>query len=505
MLFPVSQLLQNKELVLTVKKDTKVRDALSLMVKNDFSQLPIIDESGELTGIITEQSIISTYFHTAGTVSILELGVDNCQAKAYTLAEDRDVFEALDMLKNAYAIIIVNEKKPIGILTAYDTTHFFRDLSEGLILVEDIEVTLRQYIESVFVTENSMQAALLQAFRPDRQDPTRPAKEYDELSFGDHLQLITTEHNWEKFAPYLEPKDMFLQLMNQVGQIRNQLAHFRGRIEPLQYDALTRSRDWLSSRAKPAGVGAKEIHKSDLNIEKPKDGEGKYSRLQEWLHEQREADETRIRINFEEIEEILQYSLPPSAREHRSWWANDFSTHVQAVAWLSSGWLVDDVDLEKGEVIFRQSALALYPQFFAAMLNQLKEKRPGLTKVNKVLLQNWITMSSGKTGLSFNWSLPREGVGGGALRVELYIDVGDKTKNKEIFDLLRAKEKDIESQIGIPLNWERLNDKKASWISIFIPFRLATAAPEEIRRAQSWGVDTMLKFMDTLTPHIKSL
>ncbi len=53
MLFPVSQLFLNKEPILTIRRDTKVRDALSLMVKNDYSQLPIVDASGDLLGLVT--------------------------------------------------------------------------------------------------------------------------------------------------------------------------------------------------------------------------------------------------------------------------------------------------------------------------------------------------------------------------------------------------------------------------------------------------------------------
>ena len=55
MLFPVSQLLENKEDILTIPKGTKVREALSLMVENDFSQLPIVDDNGKLVGIATEK------------------------------------------------------------------------------------------------------------------------------------------------------------------------------------------------------------------------------------------------------------------------------------------------------------------------------------------------------------------------------------------------------------------------------------------------------------------
>ncbi len=226
--------------------------------------------------------------------------------------------------------------------------------------------------------------------------------------------------------------------------------------------------------------------------------------MQKWLEEQKEAGETNLRIGFDEIEEILQDSLPPSAKTHRSWWDNDYSTHVQSLAWLNSGWLVDDADLDKREVVFRQSVSALYPQFFNTMLELLKEKRPGLTST-RPSTKNWLSLGAGRTGFSFGWSLPREGVGGGALRVELYIDVGDKKRNKKFFESLKTRSKEIESQIGLSLKWDKLEERRASRISALIPFRLAIATPEDVEEAQSWGLATMLKFIDVIQPLLKEL
>jgi hypothetical protein len=89
--------------------------------------------------------------------------------------------------------------------------------------------------------------------------------------------------------------------------------------------------------------------------------------------------------------------------------------------------------------------------------------------------------------------------------VELYIDVGDKGRNKEFFETLKNHEREIETQIGIQLRWESLEDRRASRISALIPFRLAKATPEEIEAAQAWGVNTMLKFIDAFTPFVRSL
>ncbi|MBP1804681.1 DUF7662 domain-containing protein [Rubellimicrobium aerolatum] len=60
------------------------------------------------------------------------------------------------------------------------------------------------------------------------------------------------------------------------------------------------------------------------------------------------------RLSFTEIEEILGFALPPSAREHGPWWAND-RTHTQAKAWLSIGWETAEWDITSERVTFRRA------------------------------------------------------------------------------------------------------------------------------------------------------
>jgi hypothetical protein len=61
------------------------------------------------------------------------------------------------------------------------------------------------------------------------------------------------------------------------------------------------------------------------------------------------------RTTFREIETILGASLPPSARTHRPWWANDEGPNrVQAHAWLRAGWQTADVDMARERVTFER-------------------------------------------------------------------------------------------------------------------------------------------------------
>lgn len=51
-------------------------------------------------------------------------------------------------------------------------------------------------------------------------------------------------------------------------------------------------------------------------------------------------------LAFDTITEVMGAPLPKSAYDHRAWWANTES-HSQALAWISAGWKVDGVDLDK--------------------------------------------------------------------------------------------------------------------------------------------------------------
>ena len=217
------------------------------------------------------------------------------------------------------------------------------------------------------------------------------------------------------------------------------------------------------------------------------------------LEEATQGGETRVTLSYERIEQILGAALPETARRERPWWANTFG-NPQAKAWLRAGWLVDGVDMEHEQVSFRLSKKAHYPGFIAELLGGLKAQRPGVTTARKVSLQNWFAFSAGTPGFEFVWTFPRDPV----LRVELYIDSGIKMENEAVYDALLAQRIDIEQAVGVSLEWERLDEHRASRISACRPFDMTTQmdAREDVIE---WGVDTMIRFVDVLRPLLGGL
>jgi hypothetical protein len=65
--------------------------------------------------------------------------------------------------------------------------------------------------------------------------------------------------------------------------------------------------------------------------------------------------EDRTRLSFAEIERVLRFSLPNSARRYAPWWANTGGSHIQADAWISAGWRTAQVDVAGEQVTFERS------------------------------------------------------------------------------------------------------------------------------------------------------
>ena len=81
---------------------------------------------------------------------------------------------------------------------------------------------------------------------------------------------------------------------------------------------------------------------------------GKYGKLYADL---RSLQNPEWRASFREIETVLGFELPPSARLHRPWWGNQKggNGHSHALAWSVAGWETADVDMESETLLFRRA------------------------------------------------------------------------------------------------------------------------------------------------------
>jgi hypothetical protein len=112
---------------------------------------------------------------------------------------------------------------------------------------------------------------------------------------------------------------------------------------------------------------------------------------------------------------------------------------------------------------------------------------------------HWISAGAGRSGLAYGYVVLMNSV-----LIEFYIDTGDKNKNKKIFDDLFKKKQQIESDYGEALEWQRLNDKRASRISKVVEQK-GLKSEDDWPVLQDKMIDAMIRFEKALSKHVKTL
>lgn len=161
---------------------------------------------------------------------------------------------------------------------------------------------------------------------------------------------------------------------------------------------------------------------------------------------------------------------------------------------VGPGESVDEIGDAKKEIAERY---VLRQRFWKGLLDLARQKSKLHASVSPSQY-SWIGAGSGKSGISFNYSTRQHDA-----KVELYIDRGkdSEQENKLIFDFLAKHKEEIESAFVESLNWERLNNRRASRISYLID---AGGYRDEERWDEIYElmVDAMVRLEKSLKPFI---
>ena len=140
-------------------------------------------------------------------------------------------------------------------------------------------------------------------------------------------------------------------------------------------------------------------------------------------------------------------------------------------------------------------------RFWTGLLDYAKSK----TKLHTGLSPseyNWVGTGAGFRGLGYNYVLTKH-----AATVELYIDRGKEAEkeNKAIFDQLLAAKDEIERAFGEPLDWQRLEDRRACRICKRITLGGWRDDPAKWPDVYAAMVDAMIRLEKAMKPHVQHL
>lgn len=140
-----------------------------------------------------------------------------------------------------------------------------------------------------------------------------------------------------------------------------------------------------------------------------------------------------------------------------------------------------------------------YQRFFQGLIDELRTTHR-FTQARKAMPNGWYAFTSRVRGVKYSFAFS----GGGRAQAEAYIDRGDATWNKWLFDELFAQRDILEAEFGEPLVWERLDHRRASRIACKRPGSIEDP-PETLTEIENWAIDRLLRFKEVFGPRLEIL
>lgn len=201
----------NREPV-SVHSNTKLKQAATTMLMNDFSQLPVID-GGTLKGMISWRTIGSRLAREGEGDEVRYF-----MEKASEIPADESMFKAIEsIVQNGY-ILVRSKGKIAGIVTTHDLATQFRQLIEPYLLLAEIENQIRNILTSKLTLDELKES----------KDPTAAEREIAgiaDLSFGEYMRIFQNPDRWERIGLPIDRK-CFTDKLGEIRNIRNEVMHF---------------------------------------------------------------------------------------------------------------------------------------------------------------------------------------------------------------------------------------------------------------------------------------
>lgn len=198
----------------SVSPNSSLTEAATLMMANDFSQLPVMTNERTVKGTVSWKSI--------GIRLVLGQSPQwarEAMAPHAEISSDASLFTAIPIIvEHEYVLVRGPDQRIVGIITTSDLSLQFQQLSEPFLLLGEIENHIRRIIGSRFCAEDLAAAK-------DPSDGSRAVESASDLTFGEYKRLLEEPSRWTQLNLQLD-RAGFIRLLEKVREIRNDVMHF---------------------------------------------------------------------------------------------------------------------------------------------------------------------------------------------------------------------------------------------------------------------------------------
>jgi len=198
---------------LSISKDAKLKEAITLMMLHNYSQLPIMNGNRTVDGVITWESI--GYGISNGLNS--EFVRDYIKKEVEIIDYEAPLLTAIEkIIDKEFALVRKSDKTISGIVTIADISSQFINVTEPFLLLEQIENHIRLILDGKF---------LLEELKQYTNGEEKEIEYIDDLTFGNYIRIIEKPENWDKLKLSVE-RSHFIKQLDKIRIIRNDIMHF---------------------------------------------------------------------------------------------------------------------------------------------------------------------------------------------------------------------------------------------------------------------------------------
>ena len=220
----------------SVAPNSTLKEAITKMILNDYSQLAVLNGPRNVRGAVTWRSIAQA-IQQKPDASVADAIDSHVELVPY----DRDLFEVLPTLQQRNFVLVLDETKAVkGIVTTADVAQRYGEMATPFFQVGELDQTLRWILSHAFDIETVRPLCI------------RKIERFDQLAFGDYQRILENKDVWETLGWPLD-RGIFIARLEEIRLIRNKVMHFHP--DPVPEDAvdkLRRFNDTLHQYRDPA-------------------------------------------------------------------------------------------------------------------------------------------------------------------------------------------------------------------------------------------------------------
>ncbi len=228
----INRIIPQNQSVLAVPPNCRVRDAVALMRKHGYSQLPVV-ENGEVLGIFSfrsfslEAASLTLEQWTNQKCAPGDLPVDEFLEQFEFARVTEDFIRVFDAMDRDNGILIGTPERLVGILTPMDFLRYLYQVASPFVMVSEIELALRALIRIALTEEQIVEAAgrCLSSLHGGEE---KVPMVLENMTFDNYQSLVAHNENWSHFEPVFGgTRNRCSAKLKEIGVIRNDFVPFR--------------------------------------------------------------------------------------------------------------------------------------------------------------------------------------------------------------------------------------------------------------------------------------